>query len=81
VTVKAHLNAPAPSGGYRIRISVSSTLQSALLAVNVPAGATSAAFTVDVKRTATVGTTATVTARTDPAHDINTAHTATIKIN
>ena len=81
VTVKAHLNAPAPSGGYRIRISVSSNLQSAPLAVNVPAGATSAAFTVDVKRTATVGTTATVTARTDPAHDINTAHTATIKIN
>jgi hypothetical protein len=80
VTVTAHLNSPAPTGGYRFAVSVSSNLQDAPRTVTVPAGATSATFTVKVKSTATAGS-ATVTARTNATHDVNTAHTATFNIN
>jgi hypothetical protein len=80
VTVKAHLNSPAPTGGYTFNVSVSSNLQDAPRTVTVPAGATSATFTVKVKSTATAGS-AMVTARTNATLDVNTAHTATFSIN
>jgi len=80
VTVKAHLNTPAPTGGYTFAISVSSNLQDAPRTVTVPAGDSSATFTVKVKSTATAGS-ATVTARTNATHDVNAAHTATFNIN
>ncbi len=79
VTVKAHLNTPAPTGGYRFAVSVSSNLQDAPRTVTVPAGDSTVTFTVKVKNTATVGS-ATVVARTNATHDINTAHTATFTI-
>ncbi len=80
VTVKAHLNTPAPTGGYTFAISVSSNLQDAPRTVTVPAGDSSATFTVKVKSTATAGS-ATVTARTNATHDVNAAHTATFNVN
>ena len=79
-TVKAHLNAPAPIGGYTFPVSVSSKLQNAPSTVTVGEGETSVTFTVKVKSTATAGP-ATVTARTNTTLDVNTAHTATIKVN
>jgi hypothetical protein len=79
VTVKAHLNAPAPTGGYTFNVSVSSNLQDAPRTVTVPAGATSATFTVKVKD-GSVENTATVTARTNATHDVNVAHTATFRV-
>ena len=75
VTMKAHLNTPAPSGGYTFAVSVSSNLQDAPRTVTVPAGASSATFTVKVKNPVALGP-ATVVARTNATHDINTAHTA-----
>jgi hypothetical protein len=80
ITVKAHLNTPAPIGGYAFNVSVSSNLQDAPRTVTVPAGESSATFTVKVKSTATAGS-ATVTARTNTTLDVNTAHTATFNIN
>jgi len=80
VTIKAHLSTPAPTGGYTFNVSVSSNLQDAPRTVTVPAGDSSATFTVKVKSTATAGS-ATVTARTNATLDVNTAHTATFSIN
>ncbi len=79
VTVKAHLNTPAPTGGYTFNVSVSSNLQDAPRTVTVPAGDSSATFTVTVKSTARDGS-ATVVARTNATHDVNTAHTATFRV-
>ena len=80
VFMKAHLTTPAPAGGYTFNVSVSSNLENAPRTVTVPAGTNFAKFSVKVKSAAVTGS-ATVTARTNSTHDINTAHTATFSIN
>jgi len=80
VTVKAQLLTPAPVGGYTFPVRVSYRLQDAPATVTVPAGETSATFTVTVKSTATAGP-ASITAQTNTALDIDTAHTAKLNIN
>ena len=79
VSVKAHLNTPAPAGGYTFPVSVTSKLQNAPSSVTIAEGETSATFTVKVRNNATPGL-ATVTTRTNATYDVNTAHTATFSI-
>lgn len=80
VTVKAQLLTPAPVGGYTFPVRVSYRLQDAPATVTVPAGETSATFTVTVRSTATAGP-ASITAQTNTTLDIDAAHTAKLNIN